>query len=267
MSFSNMFKSSMLEIVEETKKGNADFADDLLDILFGCLDEELEVRSNSALLSNALNDISGHLHLVYSKFQKQAQQIFGEIKHDFLRETLGIYYANQLQAIENDKLPLACKSLFQQIESLLNYLMSAKGCLNEIRADNKLMIKFKVSENTQGYVNFSLKNKLFIASSYYLAEFQNVIQNSTSLAQYYYRIQNEFDVCYELRHIDSHGILFDQSEQGNTESIALGKFKSNSKHYISTLDTFIKNLAKTCILVEQQVLIGKAASFTHNSNT
>lgn len=249
MSFLNLFKSSILEIVEETKKGNSDFADELLDILFLSLDDELQARAHSSLMSNSLNDISVHLQLVYSRFQNQSQQIFGDIKNDSLRDNLIKYYAKQLQAIENNTHALACKSLFQQIESLLNYLMSAKGCLDEIKNSAELMNKFKIFKNPKGYINFSLKNKIFIASTYYLPEFQNATQNTTSLAQYYYRIQNEFDVCYELRNIDSHGILFDQNNSEDAESIALGKFENNAKHYILTLNKFIKNLATVCTQV------------------
>ena len=253
MSFLDAFKSSMLDIVEETKKGNAEFADSLLDPLFERLDEELSVRADFSLVSTALNDISGHLHLVYSRFENEAQRLFSGVENEILQTSLVKYYANQLQAIENNKLPLACKSLFQQIETLLNYLMSAKGCLNDIRSSEELMKKFKIVKNSQGYINFSLKSKLFIASFYYSEEFKNIVQNNISLAQHYYNyIRIEFDTCYELRHIDSHGMIFDQ---GDAEVVASRAFNNNARQYIGILNEFIKKLTTLSISAPQPVAL------------
>lgn len=248
MSFLNAFKSSMLEIIEETKKRNIDFADELSDRLFIWLDQEFESRINFKSMHSAINDINTHLQVVSSQHKAEADSYYKAINDEDLREPLAGFLAQYFRALSVENFPLACKCLFQQIETLVSYLMHKRGLIEKMSRDVKFMDKHKthIKPNKSGGFFVPLFIKLILIGNDYRKELGKALISTeyNYLSEFTYSTRESYEACYNLRNSDSHGKSFYADGE---EGISLKDFQDNSNFYLSSPLQLIKLLLFVCI--------------------
>lgn len=255
MSFLDDFKISMMVIVEEMKRGNAEYADSLLDPLFDKLDEELETRVDLKSIHASIHDINTHLSVISNGFKLEAGSLYKELQEKELREALEGFYARYLQSFSNSSYPLACKCVFQQIESLVSFLWVKRNLLNEVTKDSALREKYEKAGKTQikpnenGYYFISLYLKLRIISDFYKKEFKSIESGHGTLDNFTYSTKNYYNKCYNLRHHDSHGFSFGGDVAAQSEVDEFGK---NAATYLQAPITLIQHLLQLVIITQNQ---------------
>ena len=248
MSFLDAFKISMVDVVEEAKKGNDEFADSLLDLLFNRLDEELHGRLNFTSVHSAIHDINTHLSVISSHHKSAAEVYYQVVKDKELRNPLVGFYSKYLRALSIDDFPLCCKSIFQQIETIVSYLLHKRELIEKMPRDVKFMEKYKtfIKSNKSGGYFVPLFVKLILIGNGYSKELSKAMINSeySSLSNFSLKNKVAYDACYSLRNFDSHGKSF---YADGMEDVSLVDFQKNVSYYLDAPLQLIGFLLRICI--------------------
>ncbi|MDU0369599.1 hypothetical protein ACFPAF_04265 [Hymenobacter endophyticus] len=224
MSKLDIFKQALLEITQ-VASSNPELAEDLTDQLLNAMDEHFIAESRFSVIEEAFTSINNRLCVLSAQHQKQAKDFYRttlpQVENDFLCEC----YAKYRQALSNGEYPLACKSLFQQIETMTNFLIQKKNVIDDLKRRNKLSFYFIEQKN--GYYTVALLNKIRMVSDYYQNEFNRLVTPYRNLRDSIDK--SLFDKCRELRNGDSHGLSFDESELINRD---LSDFATNHESYL-----------------------------------
>lgn len=162
MSFLDTFKSSMLEIIEEAKKGNTDFANELSDRLFDWLDQEFETRLNFNLVHSAIENISVNIKALNKSIlftdEKTATQV--ERFYNGLPQNQKNLKKRLIEArkkmhlhIRNENFKEACKYLVVQAEMLSQHLVVAFDIIAWIKRERvaSVTVSEKIKNNQKLY--------------------------------------------------------------------------------------------------------------------
>ena len=246
MSFLDSFKSSMLEVVEEAKKGNTDFADELSDRLLEWLDQEFETRLNFKSVHSAIEDINSHLQVISNQHRAKANAFYQNISESSLKDALINFHSRYLRALSAEDFPLACKCLFQQIESCVNFLFKISTLVEIITGDAAKQTRYEFEQKVERY-SISFLKKIEAISDHYELELRR-IQHFPLNRGYTF---DHYNLCYRLRNYESHGIHFDKQEAIFEE---LEDFQVNYKSYLAAPNRQILKLRDLILKVQKATL-------------
>jgi hypothetical protein len=230
MGFLDTFKVSMMDIVHEAKR-NPELADELMDKLFEWLDDELITRSNFELVYQSLTDINNHLIVVSNNFKTEADSNYACIKPEDgkLKEDLIFYCSHYLRAISLENFPEACRRVFQQIETLVNFLLKKRSLVEKASLDASFLTRVKITRQAGKPLLLPLYAKIAYIDIHYKAEFDTHSIRYDSLKSFTYSIRENYDKCYALRNFASHGTDF---YKDSAENLILEEFKLQATRYL-----------------------------------
>lgn len=225
MSKLDLYKQHLLQIVQSAS-ANPEYAEELTDQLLIALDEHFIEQNRFEHIVRAVGAINSKLLIMEEGFRLEGEQFYQKVKLVDVKEKLVEFYSTYRQAISNGNFPLACKGLFQQIETLVNLLILNRTLIDTLIRTNKTGYYFMEQKN--GYYRIDLSNKIRVVSDYYKTEFSKLYTPYNKLNECYDR--NYYKKCRELRNGDSHGMSFDQTE-GVVEDLT--DFATNYSLYVA----------------------------------
>lgn len=261
MSLLDSFKSSMVDIVEEIQKGNVEFADELLERLFNWLDEELTSRSNFDQIHRSIADITAHLSVVSQDDKKEAEDFYQNLTNVELREALVKFYSAYLRSYSLENYPLSCKCVFQQIESLVSYLLFKRNVIDRIISNLEIKGKYEAEisatfkkptqliANAKGGYDIPLFVKLWFVSDEYFNEFKLLSTGYDDIRFYSRANKDSYKKCYELRNHDSHGLIFGSNDATQLE---VADFKKKAAIHLQAPIRLVGFLTQLAVLVQSE---------------